>query len=81
MDSDKLNNWIQSISGLAIVVGLGLVIWELQLNREAIQSQLTTEAFHMINQFHTSTFGDDPAEVLAKACDTNGVYRRQSNWI
>ena len=26
MDSDKLNNWIQSISGLAIVVGLGLVI-------------------------------------------------------
>ncbi len=30
MNSDRLNKWVQTATGLAIVVGLGLVIWELQ---------------------------------------------------
>jgi hypothetical protein len=69
MDSGKLNNWIQSITGIAVVIGIGLVILELQQNREATMSQLSSEAFQMISQFHTSVLGDQPAEALAKACE------------
>ena len=70
MNSGTLNNWVQTITGLAIVLGLALVIWELQQNREATQSQLTTEGWHLINQTNTALLGESPADVLAKACDT-----------
>jgi hypothetical protein len=45
------------------------VILEMQQNREAVQSQLTTEGFHMLNQNYLALLGESPAEVLAKACD------------
>ena len=69
MDAQKLTAWVQAVTSIAIVIGLALVVWELQQNREATQSQLTTEGWHMMNQFHTSVLGEQPAEVLAKSCD------------
>ena len=67
MEVQKVNAWIQIATSLAVVIGLALVIWELQQNREATQSQLTTEGLHMMNQFHTSVLGEHPADVLAKS--------------
>lgn len=69
MDAQKLNAWIQSVTGIAIVLGLVLVVWELQQNREATRSQLSTEGWHMMNQFHSSMLGEAPAAVLARSCD------------
>lgn len=69
MDSSKLNNWIQSITGIAVLLGIGLVVFELQQNREATISQLSSEGFQVVSQMNSSVLGDQPAEALAKACE------------
>ena len=69
MDSKRLNNWIQSTTGLAVVIGLGLVIFELQQNREAIASQLSSEGLHIVSQLNNTVLGEQPAAALAKACE------------
>lgn len=68
VNSEKLNNWAQTITGLAIVIGLVLVVWELQQNRDATLSQLSSEYWHFASQERAAIFGEDAANVLAKAC-------------
>ena len=68
MNSEKLNNWVQTITGLAIVIGLILVVWELQQNQDATLSQLSSEYWHFASQERAAIFGEDAANVLAKAC-------------
>ena len=70
MNSDKLNTWIQLVTGLAIVVGLGLVIWELKQGRDAAKSQLSSDGYLLISQTNVAMLGEDPAAVLAKACNS-----------
>ena len=69
MDSQQITNWVQVIAGVAVLVGIGLVVWELQQNREAFQSQLTSDAYQNISQRNIALLGENPTEVLAKACD------------
>ena len=69
MNSEKLSDWVQIITGFAIVLGLGLLIWELQQNREAIRSQLTSDGFIHVGQQHATIMGEDLALVIAKACE------------
>jgi hypothetical protein len=52
------------------VLGLGLLIWELQQNREAIRSQLTSDSFVYAGQQNATIMGEDLALVIAKACET-----------
>ena len=52
-----------------MVVGIGLVMFELQQNREAITSQLSSEGVQIVSQMSSSVLGDQPAEALAKACE------------
>lgn len=68
MGKNTLSELIQSITGLAIVAGLALVVWELQQNREATMSQLTSEGYQFSTQVELPVLGEEPAEVLAKAC-------------
>ncbi len=69
MDSQQITNWVQVVPGVALLVGIGLVVWELQQNREAFQSQLTSDAFHNMSQRNITLLGEQPTKVLAKACD------------
>ncbi len=69
MDSQQIANWVQAITGVALLTGIGLVVWELQQNREAFQSQLTSDAYHNISQRNIALLGEHPTKVLAKACD------------
>jgi len=68
MRSKNLNDWVQTITGVAIVFGLMLVIWELQQSREATMSQLSSDAFQIQAQLGSAVIGEQSAEVLAKAC-------------
>ena len=76
MNSTKLNDWIQSLSGLVIVIGLGLVIWELRQNHETTASQLSSDHYQIAVQHYSALFGENPAEVLAKACDSPEMLTR-----
>jgi len=68
MRYEALNAWIQSIAAIGILVGLCLVIWELKQNREATTSQLTSDGVQFAAQQDLAMFGEEPSEVLAKAC-------------
>ncbi|MEM7099021.1 MAG: hypothetical protein AAF541_12240 [Pseudomonadota bacterium] len=59
---------VQILTGVAVVVGIGLVVVELQQNREATQSQLSTESYQIWTQLKSASLGDNAPDVLAKAC-------------
>ena len=69
MDSRRLNDSIQLATGIAIVLGLALVLWELNQSREATKSQLTSDGWGQIGQQNASIVGERLASVIAKACD------------
>ena len=68
MNSQALLNWIQIVTGISVLIGLALVVWELQLNRDATYSQLSSEYYHIAAQDRAAIYGEGAAEVLAKAC-------------
>jgi hypothetical protein len=68
--TETINNWVQTITGIAIVVGLALVVIELQQNRDAVSSQLSNDGFQIYTDFGTAMLGEDAADVIAKACET-----------
>ena len=51
-----------------MVIGIGLVIWELQQSREATRSQLTSDSFQISAQLKAASLGDESAVALAKSC-------------
>lgn len=70
MGTETINTWVQTITGIAIVVGLVLVVLELQQNRDAVRSQLSNDAFQIYTDFGTAVLGENAAEVIAKACES-----------
>jgi hypothetical protein len=68
MNSQTLSNWVQAATGLAVIIGLGFVVWELQQNREATQSQLSSDGWQMVTAQEVAVMGESPANALAKAC-------------
>jgi hypothetical protein len=68
--TETINNWVQTITGIAIMVGLALVVIELQQNRDAVSSQLSNDGFQIYTDFGTAMLGEDAADVIAKACET-----------
>jgi len=69
VDAEKINNWVQTTTGVAIVIGLVLVVWELQQSREAVRTQLASDGYQIASQVRTAVMGEHTAAVLAKACD------------
>ena len=69
MDSNRPDNWIQITTGLAIVLGLVLVFWELQQGREATKSQLTHDTCDYYAQITATRMGDEITPIVAKACE------------
>ena len=43
MNSQALSSWIQAIGAIAILGGLGLVVWELQQAREIAKAQQASD--------------------------------------
>jgi hypothetical protein len=68
MESQSVAAWVQVVTVVAVLVGLGLVVWELRQNRDATLSQLSNDYWHFASQERAALFGEDAAHVLAKAC-------------
>ena len=69
MESQTVSNWIQVVTGIAVLIGLGLVVWELQQSRDATLSQLSSDYWNFASQERSAIFGENAANVLAKACN------------
>ena len=68
MTSQEIADWVQIATGIALLAGLGLVIWELQQSRELHRTGLFSDAFSLYAQQRVPIMGENPSEVLARAC-------------
>lgn len=68
MNSQNLASWIQILTGIALLVGIVLVVWELQQSRDLVRAQLVADGFlsHQDNQ--RVFLGESFASTYAKAC-------------
>ena len=57
---------VQLITSIAVVIGLGLIVWELQLNQRLVRTQLSSEHFSEQMANWRARLGDNPAQVIAK---------------
>jgi hypothetical protein len=63
----RLSNWFQIISNVAIIVGLGLVIYELNQSKQIAHVGNMDEMFSRITNRHLALVGEDPRTTLARA--------------
>ena len=68
MSTVHFNNWIQILTSIAVLAGLGLVIWELRQARTLTQVELSQHTMSDITQDFSSLYGDQGAEALTRAC-------------
>jgi len=54
---------------VAVLAGLGLVVWELRQVREIAVAQLASDGFSTYSQRVQAMMGEDSAKAVAKACD------------
>lgn len=65
---EERNFWIQLMTSLAVVAGLALVVWELQMTREVSSDQYALQNISDSSADQGAVYGEQAAEVLAKAC-------------
>ena len=68
MSKLTLSDWAQVLTSIAVIVGLGLVVWELQITR-----QVSIDTYALITTSdetsdNSAMYGERAAEVVAKAC-------------
>ena len=65
--NSRLRNWFQIISNVAIIVGLGLVVYELNQSKQLAFVQFMNDDFARLTDVRLAMMGDDPREALARA--------------
>jgi hypothetical protein len=63
----RFSNWFQIISNVAIIVGLGLVVYELNQSKVVANGQMVDAFASRSNDLLLTMMGEDPREALAKA--------------
>lgn len=69
LSDSRLNTMMHFVTMLSVLAGVGFVIWELEQNRELVRMEMFSEGT-IANRASTVSFaGENPAVVLAKACE------------
>ena len=58
----------QMATGIAVIIGIALVIYELQLTRQIAFTEMVQEAMSEISLRETTLMGEEASATLAKAC-------------
>ena len=69
MERPSIEVQIQLVTSVAVLIGLALVVWELQQARALTIAQLSSDALDLHNERRHAVFGDDAAVALATACE------------
>lgn len=64
----RIEVWVQMATGIAVIIGIALLIYELQLVRQIAFTEMAQEAMTEISLRETTIFGENAATTLAKAC-------------
>ena len=68
MNSQTLATWVQVLTTLSVLIGLGLVIYELRQSKAIATADVLGQQFAMGAQFDSVVLGEDVATSLAKTC-------------
>ena len=68
MKQDSINTLLHIGTFLAVIAGMGLVVWEQQQTKELMRLQLSSDAFSLDVQYDAAFLGEDASKVEAKAC-------------
>jgi hypothetical protein len=63
----RFSNWFQIVSNVAIIFGLGLVVYELNQSKQFIHAELANEHFTRLSNRQLTIMGEDPRNAIAKA--------------
>jgi len=63
----RFSNWFQIISNVAIIFGLGLVVYELNQSKQFVRAELANAHMARITDRNLAIMGEDPRDALAKA--------------
>ncbi len=64
----KIFDWVQVITGLAVVIGLVLVVYELRQTRDMVHHDMVNAGIAMRSEQMTSFTGENPAAAWVKGC-------------
>ena len=70
---EKLSHWIQIVSGVVLIVGVALVVIQLDQNERIAQAQLASEWFTQRASQAGTAAGENPMHAFAKLCDPEAV--------
>ena len=68
MNSQTVAIWVQVLTGIAVLIGLGLVVWELQQARELTLVQMGQGSMSDITQDFSAQYSEGASRALARAC-------------
>lgn len=69
MKTEKLNRWLSVGGNFAVLIGLIVVAYQINLETELARVQLFSDATTAINEFNHALLGDNPTEVVAKSME------------
>ena len=64
----NVDRWVQISTAVSILIGLGLVIWELQQVKTLARAQLTSDSIAIYTDIRTAILGEQASHAIAKAC-------------
>jgi hypothetical protein len=64
----KLSDWIQILTAIAVLAGMGLVIYELRQTKELALADLLLQGYAFANEVDNTLIGENAAESLTKDC-------------
>jgi hypothetical protein len=68
MNSEKLANWIQVATSIAVLVGLGLVVAEIRQTHRLTRTEMGSAGFDLLFERWRSHIGENFAVARTKAC-------------
>ena len=68
MNSQNIFNFVQLATGLAVIIGLGLVVWELNQTREFARLNYINTNLDLSYQRNLTLMGENAASVELRAC-------------
>jgi hypothetical protein len=69
MNREQIADVVQMATGIALVLGLVLVLWELRQAKSLTLAELTSQAFSEQMEEARTVMGEHPATAIAKACN------------
>ena len=68
MEAQSIGSWVQGITGFSILLGIGLVVWELRQTKDLAEAQVYHDAIAQSMSARAVTISERFGEVRAKAC-------------